>query len=122
MFLLHMLATFAAFVISFSVAAKLLDGMKVNGGVGAHIVAATMYGLITTFTAWIIVLVLTFLTGGLALLVAPLAYLIANAILLIITSKLTTKLTVKGFGTALKASLLMSVFGWVVGYLVDLLF
>ena len=116
------LVSFAAFVLSFAIAAKLLDGMKVNGGVGAHILGALVYGALSTFCAWILVLVIGAMTLGLGFLLAPLTYLVANAILLIIASKLTKRLTVNGFGTALKASLLMAIFGWVSRHVVGLLF
>lgn len=116
------LVSFVAFVISFAIAAKLLDGMKVNGGVGAHLIGALAYGLLSTVCAGLLVVILGALTFGIGWLLAPITYLVANAILLIVASKLTSRLTVDGFGTALKASLLMSIFGWVSRHAVNLLF
>lgn len=120
--MIPLLVSFVAFVLSFALAAKMLDGMKVKGGVGAHIVGALVYGVISTLCSWMLVLLIGFLTMGIGFLLAPLTYLIANAIMLVIASKLTDRLTIDGFGTALKASLLMSIFGWVARHTVGYLF
>jgi len=110
--MIPLLVSFVAFVISFALAAKLLDGMKVNGGVGAHIVAAVLFGVLSTVCAGILVFLLGLLTFGVGWLLAPITYLFANAMLLILASKLTSRLTVDGLWTAFKASFLMAIFGW----------
>ena len=120
--MIQLLVSFAAFVLSFALAAKMLDGMKVNGGVGAHIIGALVYGVLSTLCAWILVLVIGLFTLGAGLILAPLTYLVANAILLVVASKLTDRLTVDGFWTALKASFLMAIFGWVARHAVNAFF
>ena len=119
--MIPMLVSFAAFVLSFALAAKLLDGMKVNGGVGALLIGAVVYGLFSAFFSWLLVVVIGALTFGLGWLLAPITYLVANALLLLLAGKLTSRLTVDGFGTALKASFLMALFGWVARHLVGML-
>jgi len=94
-------------VLAFSmwIATLIVPGITINGGVGSYLWVALLFGLINSVFGSIIK-VLTFpvsiVTFGLFLFVV-------NAAMLSLTARWSEKLEVTGFGSALLASLIISV-------------
>jgi putative membrane protein len=94
-------------VLAFSmwIATLIVPGITINGGVGTYLWVALLFGLINSVFGSIIK-VLTFpvsiVTFGLFLFVV-------NAAMLSLTARWSEKLEVTGFGSALLASLIISV-------------
>lgn len=106
-------------VLSFAVwvTDAVLPGFHVKGAKSALLVAA-IFGVLNFLLGWLFFAVFTVVTLGLAWLLAFITRWIINAILLVLTDKLTDHLTIDSFGWALLGSLMMSVIGtlgeWVV--------
>lgn len=99
------------------ITAELLPGFHVKSFGGAFLVAA-IYGVLSLFLGWLIWTVFAVATLGIALLLAFITRVIVNAILLVITDKVTDALKIDSFGWALGGAVVMSVIGtlgeWVV--------
>jgi putative membrane protein len=103
------------------VAAAVLPGFQLKNGRSALLVAA-IFGLLNVLLAKLFLFVLSIVTLGLAWLFAFITRWIINAILLVITDKLTDHLKIEGFGTALLGALLISVVSYVTELMVRILF
>jgi putative membrane protein len=90
-------------------ASEMLDGMKIEGGFFGHLITAGVFGLLNVLVGWLLFLVLGFVSFGLGFVFAFVTRVIVTAILLKVTDALSSKLTVRSFGTALVAALIMSV-------------
>src|SRR5918995_3452318 len=94
-----------------------LPGFHVRSPKSALIVAA-IFGLLNFLLGWLLFAVFAVATLGIAWLLAFITRWIVNAILLVITDKLTDHLKIDGFGWALGGALVMSLVGtlgeWVV--------
>jgi putative membrane protein len=99
-------------ILSFAVWATsaLLPGFHVRGAKSSLIVAA-IFGVLNLLLGWLLFAVFTVATLGLAWLLAFITRWIINAILLVITDKLTDHLKIDGFGWALGAAFVMSAIG-----------
>lgn len=97
-------------ILSFGVwvAAAVLPGFRVKDFRSAIIVAA-IFGLLNFFLGWMLFAIFTILTIGLAWLFAFITRWIINALLLALTDRFTTHLTIDRFSTALLAALIISV-------------
>lgn len=95
----------------------LLPGFHVKSGKSALLVAA-IFGVLNFLLGWLLFALFTVATLGLAWLLAFITRWIINAILLVLTDKLTDHLKIDGFGWALGGALVMSAIGtfgeWVV--------
>lgn len=100
------------FILSVAVyiTAALLPGITVRSFGGA-IWAAAIFGVLNALLGWLFFTVFAIATLGLAWLLAFITRWVINAIMLLLTSKLTDALEVKSFGTALVGALVMSVIG-----------
>jgi putative membrane protein len=87
-----------------------LPGFHVKGPKSALIVAA-IFGLLNFLLGWLLFAVFAVATLGLAWLLAFITRWIINAILLVITDKLTDHLKIDGFGWALAGAFVMSLVG-----------
>lgn len=92
------------------ITALVLPGFHVKNVASAFLVAA-IFGVLNFLLGWLFFAVFTVATLGLAWLLAFITRWIINAILLVITDKLTTHLRIDGFRWALIGSLLMSAIG-----------
>ena len=92
--------------------AALLPGFKLKNPQSALLVAA-IFGILNFLLGKLLFAVFTVATLGLAWLLAFITRWVINAILLVITDKLTDHLKIEGFGWALLAALLMSAIGTV---------
>lgn len=108
---MSILVTWAVLAFSMWVATLFLSKMKIEGGIVSHFVVAGVFGLLMTFVGWIIYALLGTFSGGLLFVFSFLGKLLAGAIVLKITDAFSDRLTVDGFGTAIVASLVMSLSG-----------
>ena len=90
------------------VTSKVLRGFRIKDGESAFIVAA-IFGLLNFLLGWLIFAVFTVATLGIAWLLAFITRWIINALLLMLTDKLTDRLKIDSFGWALGAAFLISV-------------
>lgn len=90
------------------VTSRVLRGFRIKDGESAFIVAA-IFGLLNYLVGWLLFVVLTVVTLGIAWLLAFITQWIINALLLIVTDKLTDRLKIDSFGWALGAGFLISV-------------
>ncbi|MEX1081571.1 MAG: phage holin family protein [Halofilum sp. (in: g-proteobacteria)] len=92
------------------VTAAVLPGFHVKG-VGSAVLVAAIFGVLNFLLGWLLFALFTVLTLGLAWLLAFITRWIINAILLMLTDRLTDHLTVDSFGWALGGALMMSALG-----------
>jgi putative membrane protein len=88
----------------------LLPGFHVKSPKSALLVAA-IFGVLNFLLGWLLFAVFTVATLGLAWLLAFITRWIINAILLVLTDKLTDHLKIDSFGWALGGALTMSAIG-----------
>jgi putative membrane protein len=106
-------------VLSFAVwvTDAVLPGFHVKGPKSALLVAA-IFGVLNFLLGWLLFALFTIATLGIAWLLAFITRWIINAILLVITDKLTDHLKIDSFGWALGGALVMSLVGtageWVI--------
>lgn len=99
-------------VLSFAVwvTAAVLPGFHVKSFGNAVLVAA-IFGILNFLLGWLMFALFTVVTLGIAWLLAFITRWIINAILLVLTDKLTDSLTIDSFGWALGGALMMSLIG-----------
>jgi putative membrane protein len=94
-----------------------LPGFRVKSPTSALLVAA-IFGVLNFLLGWLLFAVFTVATLGIAWLLAFITRWIINAILLVLTDKLTDHLKIDSFGWALGGALVMSLVGtageWIV--------
>jgi putative membrane protein len=89
------------------VTGALLPGFHLKNTKSALLVAA-IFGLLNFLLGWLLFVILSVATLGLAWLLAFITYWLINAILLVVTDKLTDHLKIDGFGWALLGALVIS--------------
>jgi putative membrane protein len=92
------------------VTSKVLRGFRIKDGQSAFIVAA-IFGLLNFLLGWLIFVVFTVATLGIAWLWAFLTRWVINALLLMLTDRLTDRLKIDSFWWALGAAFLIAVIG-----------
>ncbi len=117
---MHLLVSWLILSVAVYIAAAILPGVKVRG-VGGAILTAAIFGLLNFFIGWLFFTVIGLATLGLGFILAFLTRWVVDAILLKITDAFTDALTVRGFGTALLAALIMAVVGGAGEYLIHAL-
>jgi putative membrane protein len=106
-------------ILSFAVwvTAAVLPGFHVKS-FGSALLVAAIFGILNFLLGWLLFAVFTVATLGIAWLLAFITRWIINAILLVLTDKLTDHLTIDSFAWALGGALMMSVIGtlgeWIV--------
>jgi putative membrane protein len=103
------------------VTAAILPGFHVKSPKSALLVAA-IFGVLNFLLGWLLFAFFTVATLGIAWLLAFITRWIINAILLLITDKLTDHLKIDSFGWALLGALVMSVVGTLGEWLVRSMF
>jgi putative membrane protein len=95
----------------------ILPGFHTKNATSAFLIAA-IFGVLNFLLGWLFFALFTVATLGIAWLLAFITRWIINAILLVITDKLTDHLKIDGFGWALGGAFVMSLAGtigeWVV--------
>lgn len=90
--------------------AAVLPGFHVKS-FGSAILVAAIFGVLNFLLGWLLFAFFTVATLGLAWLLAFLTRWVINAILLMVTDRLTDHLTIDSFGWAFGGALMMSVIG-----------
>ena len=98
-----------------------LPGFHVKSPKSALLVAA-IFGLLNFLLGWLLFALFTVATLGIAWLLAFITRWIINAILLVITDKLTDHLKIDSFGWALAGAFVMSLVGTIGEWLVRSMF
>ena len=101
--------------------AAILPGFHVRD-FGSAVLVAAIFGVLNFLLGWLLFAVFTLATLGIAYLLAFITRWIINAVLLVLTDKLTDRLHIDGFGWALGGALMMSVIGTVGEWLVRAIF
>lgn len=107
----EILITWAALTAAMWVAAGLLPSMEIRGGVKSHLLVSASFGLFMLATGWIFHLALGVLGVGLSFVLGFVARVVVGAIVLKLTDAVSDRLRVEGMGTAVLASLVISVVG-----------
>jgi len=99
-------------VLSFAVwvTDAVLPGFHVKS-FGSAILVAAIFGILNFLLGWLLFAVFAIATLGIAWLLAFITRWIINAILLVLTDKLTDHLKIDSFGWALGGALMMSLIG-----------
>ena len=97
--------------------AAILPGFHVKN-FGSAVLVAAVFGVLNFLLGRLLFALFTVVTLGIAYLLAFITRWIINAILLVLTDKLTDHLHIDGFGWALGGALMMSVLGTVGEWLV----
>ena len=99
-------------ILSFAVwlTAVVLPGFHVKS-FGSAIIVAAIFGVLNFLLGWLFFVIFAVATLGIALLLAFITRWVINAIILVITDKVTDRLTIDSFGWALGGALMMSAIG-----------
>ena len=108
--MVHLLASWLMLAVVVWLTAAVVPGIEVRGAGGA-LVTAAVFGILNALIGWFIFAVLGIASLGLGFLLAFVTRWVVNALLLLMTSKLTDKLVVRGFGSAFLGALAMSAIG-----------
>jgi uncharacterized membrane protein YvlD (DUF360 family) len=96
------------------VAAKLLDGMEIKGGVVSHLIVSALFGVANAVLGPPLFVAIGIATFGIGLLLSFVTRLVVSALLLMLVDKLSDRVRIKTFGTAVLAALIVSVVGTLV--------
>lgn len=100
------------------VAAAVVPGVRIKG-LGSAVVVAGLFGVLNFLLGWLVFGVIGVATLGLGFLLAFVTRWIVNALLLLLTAALSSRIQVRGFGRALLAALVMAAVGtigqWLLG-------
>lgn len=105
---MSLLISWLVLSLAFYVTALVLPGFHIRSFGGAIVVAA-IFGLLNFFLGWLFFTVLAIATLGIGLLLAFITRWVVNAILLVITDKISDSLDIDGFGWALGGALMISI-------------
>ena len=115
------LASWFVLSLSIGLTAKILPGFEVKGGVGSLVLVAALVGILSFFLGKLLFGLIVVGTLGLGYLLAFVTRWFVLAVVLKVADALSDSLKIRGFSTALVASLLMSAFGtlgeWIVARL-----
>jgi putative membrane protein len=115
----HILIQWLVLSFAFWLTARIIPGFRLAGMWDAVVVAA-IFGIVNFLLGTLLYYVIGIATLGIGLLLSFLTHWVVNAVLLKVTGALTSRLEVRGFGTALLAALVMSLLGRVGIYIAGL--
>jgi putative membrane protein len=113
---MNFLVSWLVLSLSVWITAMVLPGFHVKS-LGKAVLVAAIFGILNALLGWLFFAIFTVATLGLAWLFSFITRWIINAILLKITDRLTTGLTIDGFRWALAGALMISVLGTVMEWL-----
>lgn len=90
--------------------AAIIPGFKIRG-IGSAVLVAALFGVLNTLLGWLLFAVIGIATLGLGFLLAFITRWIVNAIILKLVDGITSHLSIRSFGTALVAALVMAGLG-----------
>lgn len=105
---MSLVISFVVLLVSLFVAAKMLDGMEIKGGLGSYALVGVIFGLLNAFLGPALFHAIGIGTLGIGYLLGFITRLVATALVLKLVDALTDRLKVKDFKTAFLAALLMS--------------
>jgi len=114
-----MLISWLALSLMVWLTAAIVPGFKVKG-VGGALFTGFLFGLLNYVLGWFFFVLIGIGTLGLGFIFAFITRWVVDAIVLKITDAFTDKLTIKSFGVALIAALVMAALGTLVEYLLHL--
>ena len=101
------LVTWLIFSVAFWLTAQVLPGFRVDGFAGA-VVGAALFGLLNWLLGTVLFLLLGVATLGIGFLLAFLTRWIVNAIVLKLADAITDRITIRSFGVAFIAGLIIT--------------
>jgi putative membrane protein len=107
---MNMILSWLILTLAVWVTSAILPGFHVKSPKSALLVAA-IFGVLNFLLGWLLFAIFSVATLGIAWLLAFITRWIINAILLVITDKLTDHLKIDSFGWALGGALVMSLVG-----------
>ncbi len=107
-FAMQMIITWALYSLALALAAALLGGFKIRGGLPGVLGVAALFGILNWALAWLLKIVLGVLSLGLLWVLGFVLHALVTAIVLKITDAFSDKLEIKSFWTALVAGVIMS--------------
>jgi uncharacterized membrane protein YvlD (DUF360 family) len=107
--MLSLLVSWLAASFALGLAAYLLRGVKVKGGLKSYLIVPPILGLLTAFFGWIAAGWLAPFTLGLSLLFSGVVKIFVGAVLLRVANLFTERLEVESLGTAVVASVIMAI-------------
>jgi uncharacterized membrane protein YvlD (DUF360 family) len=108
---MNLVISWVALTVAFWVASLVLPGFKVKGGALSHLVVAAIFGTLSFFLSSALFVAIGIGTLGIGFVLSFLTRLFVSTLLLLVTDKLSSRLSIKSFGTAFIASLVMAVVG-----------
>jgi putative membrane protein len=105
---MSLLLSWLVLSLAFYVTAVVLPGFHIKSFGGAFVVAA-IFGLLNFLLGWLLFTVFAIATLGIGLLLAFITRWIVNAILLVLTDKISDSLDIDGFRWALGGALMISI-------------
>jgi putative membrane protein len=115
---MELLSSWLILSVAVFVTAQLLPGVRISGFGGALIVAA-LFGILNALIGWLFFVAIGVVTLGLGFLLAFVTRIVVNAIVLRIVDAFSTSLTIRGFGNAIAAAVLISGIGTLAEWLLD---
>jgi putative membrane protein len=106
--IMDLLAAWFVLALGVFIAAKLVSGVEVPDFWDAIVVAA-VFGTLNFLLGWLFFIVIGIATLGIGFLLFFTTRWVVNAIMLMLTASFTPRLRIRGFGTAMIASLVISV-------------
>lgn len=116
---MSILISWAVLTLGLFVASKVLDGMEIKGGIGSHLVVSALFGIVNAVLSGPLFVALGIATLGIGFLLSFVTRLVVSALLLMLVDKVSDRLKVKTFGTAVLAALVVSVVGTLSEYGMD---
>jgi putative membrane protein len=115
----HILLQWLVLSFAFWLTARIIPGFRLAGMWDAIVVAA-IFGILNFLLGTLLYYIIGIVTLGIGLLLSFLTHWVVNALLLKMTDALSSRLEVRGFGTALLAAFVMSLLGRIGIYIVGL--
>lgn len=116
---MSLVISFVVLLVSLYVAAQMLDGMEIKGGLGSYAFVGIAFGVLNAVLGPALFAAIGIGTLGLGFVLAFVSRLVATGIVLKLVDALTDRLKVTDFKTAFLAALIMSVTTGVCEILVD---
>ncbi len=114
---MNLLLSWLVLTVAFWITAAVLPGFHIKS-FGKALLVAAIFGILNALLGWLFFAVFTILTLGIAWLLSFITRWIINAIMLKITARLTSGLTIDSFGWALLGALMISGIGTLLEWLI----
>jgi len=111
-----LLISWIAVALGLWLADRLLSNFDITGDWKSYAVVAALLGVLQFLLGWLFYVLLGIATLGLGFLFSFITRLAASAIVLLIADKLSRRLTIRGFGTAFLAAVIITLTGSAVDF------